>query len=112
MIVETYLLTATNNDVLAAGTSRLASIPYNGRLILEMQCNSNDGTNNFQCTIQLPDGETPLEDVLVPTGPSGGALNADDKYTVAFDVSQGGHVTVQMTENGTAIAFLRATLMP
>lgn len=110
MIVETYLLTADNTDVLAA-PSRLTSIPYNGTLIVEMQSSANDGTNNFEVTIQLPDGSTPLENVLVPAGVTSGGLNMDDKYQVAFPVREGGHVLVSADENGTAVLSLRFTMM-
>lgn len=112
MIVEHYQLTATNTDVLAAGTSRLASIPYNGVLTLEMQTDVSEAANNFEVTIQLPNGSTPLDTVRIPEGANAGSVNANDKYTVAFAVRQGGHVTLQATETGTAVLEVRATLTP
>lgn len=111
MIVEAYQLTATDTDVLAA-PSRLAAIPYDGQLILEFQADANDGTNYWEVTIQLPDGSTPLDAVLIPEGANAGSINADDKYTLSFPVAQGGHVTVHATETGTAVLDVRATLMP
>lgn len=112
MIVESYDLTATNTDVLAAGTSRLASIPYNGTLFLEFQADVSVAANHFDVTIQLPDGDVPLQNVWIPEGANAGSINANDKYQVSFDVSMGGHVTVNCTETGTAILSIRATLMP
>jgi len=111
VIVETYDLTATDTDVLAA-PSRLAAIPYNGTLICEFQCSENDDTNNFVLTIQLPDGSTPLDAVRAPHGTTDGAWHADEKYTVAFGVTRGGHILVDATETGTAELWCRFTLTP
>ncbi len=111
MIVEFFRLAATDLDVLAA-PSRLASIPYNGQLIIEMQAQNSDGTNQFAITIQLPDGSTPLDAVVIPDGATDGALNADDKYVVVVPATMGGHILLQAVESGTAIMMIRATLMP
>ncbi len=111
MIVEMFRLAATDLDVLAA-PSRLSSMPYNGTLILEMQAQQSDGTNQFTVTVQLPDGDVPMNAVIIPDGATDGAMNADDKYVIGFPVVQGGHVLVQATEAGTAILMIRATLMP
>lgn len=111
MIVETYLLTATDTDVLAA-PSRLAAIPYAGTLIVEFQAADNDGTNRFDLTIQLPNGETPLDTVSAPKGVTDGCWNDNDKYTVAFAVTKGGHVLIAATETGTSSLWIRATLTP
>lgn len=111
MIVETYSLYATDSDILAA-PSRLAAIPYDGRLVCEFQSSANTNTNNYDLTIQLPDGSTPLDTVRIFAGATAGALNQDDKYTVAFSVAKGGHVLVEATETGTAQLECRFTLMP
>ncbi len=111
MIVETFYLTATDADILAA-PSRLNSIPYNGTLILEFQSTVNTATASFDVTIQLPDGSTPLESVSIPDGVVPGAMNTDDKYVVSVPATLGGHVIVAATEVGTAELFIRATLMP
>jgi len=111
VIVETYLLSATDTDVLAA-PSRLAAIPYNGTLIMEFQAADNDGTNRFDLTIQLPDGSTPCDTVAVPKGVTTGAWNDNDKYTIAFAVLKGGHVLVDLTETGTSTCYARFTLTP
>jgi hypothetical protein len=111
MIAEFYRLEATNTDVLKA-PSRLAAIPYNGTLILEMQAQQSDGTNQFTVTVQLPDGSTPIENMIIPDGATDGALNADDKYTIAVPATAGGHILVSATEGGTAVMMIRATLMP
>lgn len=111
MIVETFLLSASDTDLLAS-PSRLASIPYQGILHLEFQAQHNDASNYFEVTVQLPDGSTPLDGVRPPKGVTAGGINGNDKYQVSFPVTQGGHVTVACTETGTAILDARATLMP
>lgn len=111
MIVETFQLTASNTDVLAA-PSRLASIPYNGTLILEFQADVNDASNYWSLTIQLPDGDIPIDGQRLVEGRNAGSINGDDKYQVSFDVPQGGHCIVACAETGTAVLDIRATLMP
>lgn len=111
MIVETYMIQATNTDILST-PSRLAAIPYTGTLIMEFQASDNDGTNNFVLTVQLPDGSVPLDGVQAPQGVTDGAWNRNDKFTVAFQVVKGGHVIVAATETGTAYLWCRFTLTP
>lgn len=113
MIVETYLISATDADVLEA-PSRLASIPSGGTLILEFQADTSDATNWFDLTIQLPNSTTPLKDVRIPGNVTYGigSWNMDDKYQVAFPVSVGGHVYVSLTLTGSATCMIRATLTP
>lgn len=113
MIVETFIVTATNTDLLAA-PSRLSSIPYNGTLILEMQAADNDGTNNMAITLQLPNGENPIADaaVTIPKGVTDGSFNANDKYTISVPATAGGHILLALTETGTTTAWVRATLAP
>jgi len=111
VIVETYRLTASNSDILAA-PSRLASIPYGGFLTLEFQASVNDGTNNYAITVQLPDGTTPIENVGIPKGTVAGQINSDDKYSVTFPIDVGGHCLVGATLSGSGQLEVRATLMP
>lgn len=111
MIVESFRLAASNTDVLAA-PSRLNAIPYNGQLIIEMQSQQNDGTNQMAVTIQLPDGSTPLDGVVIPSGATDSAINVDDKYVVVVPATAGGHVLIGVVESGTAILDMRVTLMP
>lgn len=111
MIVECVQITASDTDLLNA-PSRLAAIPYAGTLVLEFQADVNDASNYWTVTIQLPDGSTPLDTVRIPEGANAGSINANDKYTVAFEVDQGGHVTVNCAETGTAVLDVRSTLMP
>lgn len=111
MISETYQLSATDADVLAA-PSRLSAIPYAGQMILEFQSSVNDSTNNFAVTIQLPDGSTPVEDFQIPKGATAGAINGDDKWAIQVPASAGGHIGVAATLTGSGVLTMRATLMP
>lgn len=111
MIMESGYLEATDTDVLNA-PSRLAAIPYSGMLTLEFQATVADNTNHFDLTLQLPNGDVPIDGQMLPEGSNVGSLDANEKYVVSFPVAQGGHVVVNLTETGTSTVFWRATLMP
>lgn len=111
MIMEYYRVTASNSDLIAA-PSRLAAIPYAGRLVIEMQSENNEAGNYFIFDVQLPDGTNPVSNMRIPEGATAGGMNADDKYTISFNVPQGGHVTYALTMVGTAVVHVRFTLMP
>ncbi len=111
MIVEVFRLEATNNDLLAA-PSRLAALPYNGSLIMEFQAANNTLTAFFTVSIQMPNGDVPLDAVRIPEGVTDGGLNMDDKYVVTVPARQGGHVIIDCIETGTSVLVVRCTLMP
>lgn len=114
MIKEGFQLTASNTDILAA-PSRLAAIPYEGTLIVEVSCTDADGTNYGDLTVQLPDGSIPLENVPIPfSGNTGdGMLDNDTELMLEIPVRAGGHVLIDYTENGTvALCFMLVTLLP
>lgn len=114
MIYLTGLETASNADLLAS--TRLASIPYsNSRLVIEMQTNLANATNNFTVTIQLPDGSNPVDAQVVPCGQPveevlGGVLNEIYLTRWSFGAPQGGHFTIAITETGAAILTWRIVL--
>lgn len=112
MILETNIEAATNADILAG--SRLNAIPYGGTLTLEFQCQFNDATNFFSVTIQLPDGDVPLDTQRVPgVNPAlAGVLDERTLLRMAFPATQGGHFNITLTETGTAVAVWRAILSP
>ncbi len=112
MILETNVITATDIDVLAG--TRLNAIPYPGELILEIQSSLASATNNFVLTIQLPNGDVPVDSQIVPAcNPAlGGVLDSRTMLGLVFRASQGGHFTVSLTETGTAICTWRAVLKP
>ncbi len=113
MIKESFVLSATDADILAA-PSRLAAIPRNGVLTIEATASDSDATNFGQLTLQLPDGIIPFEDLVIGAS-AGGAdnqMNLDTKFMVTMAVAQGGHVGLSYVENGTvALFFLHVTLI-
>ncbi len=111
MIVEAFRIEATDGDLLAA-PSRLAALPYSGTLILEFQASTNTLTAFWAVSVSLPDGAIPLDSVRIPEGVTDGALNMDDKYSVSFPATTGGHILVNCVETGSSVLVIRATLMP
>lgn len=111
MIIETYNLTGSNTDILAA-PSRLASLPFAGTLTMEFQSTVNDASNYYQISCKLPTGDLPFEDLIAPAGATAGGLNDDDEFFASFGVGKGGHVLVTATENGTGLLMCRFTLTP
>ena len=112
MILETFVLTATNADVLSSG--RLNAIPYNGTLTLDFLADLSNATNNYVLTLQLPNGDVPIDGQQVPgSNPSlGGVLDERQLLRYTARATQGGHFTVSLTETGTAICTVRAVLAP
>jgi len=111
VIKESYVLTASNTDVLAA-PSRLAAIPQDGVLTLEMAASASDTSNYFLATLQLPSGETPFEDLTVPYNGYAAAnvIHDDTALQVELEVEAGGHVTLSLAETGTSTCLIYATL--
>ena len=107
-IKETFQLAATDADVLAA-PSRLTSIPADGVLTIECSATQGNPTNNGQLTIQLPGGDTPVENVIIPQNgfsTSDSVIHDDTALQFQFSVAQGGHVGISYTETGTVTAVL------
>lgn len=112
MIYESGIVAATTADLLGAG--RLNSIPYNGKLTIELQSQLNDATNNYTVTIQKPNGDVPIDAQVVPgTNPAlAGVLDDRQLLRMSFNATQGGHFTITLTETGTAVCTWRAVLTP
>jgi hypothetical protein len=112
MIYESSLISATNTDVLAGG--RLNSIPYNGQLTLDFLADLGDVTNNYVLTLQLPNGDVPIDGQVVPASGAGVDMLLDDRelLRVTFPAFSGGHFVVSLTESGTATCAFRAILRP
>ncbi len=100
-------IVATNADLLAS--TRLSSIPYTGAwLHMAFLANLANATNNYALTIQLPNGEVPVDSQTVFMGQEvenalGG--NMDNRLAMLFryPAPQGGHFTISLTESGTAV---------
>lgn len=116
MIYLSGIETASNVDLLAS--TRLAAIPYSrGAITIQMQANLANATNNFACSIQLPDGSNPVDDQVVPCGQPveevlGGVLNEIYLTQWTFKAPQGGHFTISVVETGAAILTWRIVLSP
>lgn len=105
-------LTASNTDVL--NNTRLQTVPTGGVMTIEVGADLNNATNNFVVSVSLPDGQTPFEAIAVPaTNPAlDGVLDSLQSLKANFPVAQGGHVVLNLTESGTAIAMFRVTFTP
>ncbi len=116
MIYLTGIETASNTDIL--NNTRLSSIPYSrGVLTVQMQANLANATNQYTCTIQLPDGTVPVDTQVVPCGQPveevlGGVLNDIYLTQWTFPAPQGGHFTISVAETGAAILTWRIVLRP
>lgn len=101
MIFEQGIITADDLDVLNG--TRLNAIPYNGQLTLEFCCNANDGTNGWTVTVQLPNGDVPVDTQVVTANgdAAGGVLDSNTLTRMSFRAGQGGHFTIAFQETGT-----------
>jgi len=111
MIYESGVETATNADLLSAG--RLNAMPKSGRLTLDFLADLNNATNNWTVTIQQARGAVPVDGqrVAAANPALGGVLDERQLLRVVLQVVQGGHVTINCVETGTAILTWRAVLM-
>lgn len=112
MIYETGIEAATNTDILSG--TRLNAIPYGGVLTLDFACQLNDATNSFSVTVQLPNGDVPVDSQRVPAvNPAlAGVLDERMLMRVTFPATIGGHFNISLTETGTAVCTWRAVLSP
>lgn len=114
-ISETYRISGDNTDVLAA-PSRLQSIPFAGSMIVEASSTASTATNNFTLTIELPNGEIPVEANIVPYNgfsATNDVLHNDTEATYVIPIPAraiGGHVLISADETGTAVLFIRVSL--
>ena len=112
MIYESQLVSATTADLLATG--RLTNIPYNGQITMQFSADKADATDRFTLKIQLPNGDVPIDDQLVP-GNANTAIGVLDERTLlqfTFPATQGGHFTVGVTKTGGSVLIARFILAP
>lgn len=109
MIVLSESITATNADILQG--TRLQTVPAGGYLTFEMQADNATAAANFNVSIQLPDGSTPMNGVLVP-GATAEVLDERQKLMATFAIAQGGHCVFSLTETGTVVGTWRVTYTP
>ena len=106
-------LEATSNADILQGT-RLQTVPAGGILTFEIQSHTNNSTNNIAVSIQMPNGDTPLNNVRVPgCNPAAyGVIDERQNLTVSFPIMQGGHCVFSCTETGTSGLAWRVTYTP
>ena len=103
---------ASNTDILQG--TRLQTVPAGGILTFEMQALNNTPTANFAVSIQMPNGDTPLNSVRVPAcNPTlDGVIDERQNLTVSFPIMQGGHCVFSTVETGTSSLAWRVTYTP
>ena len=100
---------ADNTDILQG--TRLQTVPAGGFLTFELQSNANDASNYFTASIQMPNGDTPLNAVKIPAG-TVGEIDSRKKLMVTLPIAQGGHTVFSADETGTAQLTWRVTYTP
>jgi len=101
---------ATNANILQG--TRLQTVPRPGLLTFEMQASDSDATNFYTASVQMPDGDTPLNAVRIPVGNTTGLAGVIDERTdlqATFRASQGGHCVFSCSETGDAEFSWRVT---
>jgi len=113
MIFESSLISATNTDVLSVG--RLNAIPYTGSLEMFFLADLGDVTNFYTLTIQLPNGDVPVDAQRVWASGAGTDMTMDAREVMRFVFPTGptgGHFVVSLTEGGTATCAFAIRLSP
>jgi len=103
---------ASNADILQG--TRLQTVPAGGVMTFELQASSATVANNFAVSVQMPNGDTPLNNVLVPgCNPDlVGVIDERQNLTVSFPIMQGGHCVFSCTETGGSTLSWRVTYTP
>ncbi len=111
-IILSSVETATNTDILQG--TRLQTVPAGGVLTFELQAKTNDPSNNFTVSVQMPNGDTPLNSIRVPAcNPTlDGVIDERQNLTVSFPIMQGGHCVFSTVETGTSSLAWRVTYTP
>jgi hypothetical protein len=111
-IIISGLEIASNADILQG--TRLQTVPAGGVLTFELQSHFNNATNSFAVSVQMPNGDTPLNNVRVPgCNPAlDGVIDERQNLTVSFPISQGGHCVFSCTETGATSLAWRVTYTP
>ncbi len=103
---------ASNSDILQG--TRLQTVPAGGILTFELQSDQNNSVNNCAVSIQMPNGDTPLNSTRVPaSNPSlAGVIDERQNLTVSFPIMQGGHCVFSAIETGALTLAWRVTYTP
>ncbi len=111
-IILSDIESATNSDILQG--TRLQTVPAGGVITFELQAENSDATNFYTVSVQMPNGDTPLNNVRVPgTSPvDAGIIDERQNLTVSFPIMQGGHCVFSCTETGITSMAWRVTYTP
>lgn len=104
-IVLSDRVTATTADLL--NSTRLQTFETNGVVTIQLSADLATSSNNITASIQLPDGRTPVEDVLIPASGTVGMLDTRTQFQASYRVRAGGHLTLSFTVSGTAVGTYR-----
>lgn len=112
VIVLSDVDNATNADVLSG--TRLQTVPAGGFLTFELQASVNDPTNYMEVSIQMPNGDTPLNSVKIPATAGGdiGIIDERQKLMITLPIQQGGHTVFSLAETGATVVAWRVTYSP
>lgn len=105
--------TGSNTDILQG--TRLQTVAANGILLFELQASDFIAANSYTVSIQLPNGDTPMNAVFVPGTATAGLTGIiDDRLCLkaSFVISQGGHCVFSCTETGDTEMTWRVTFSP
>lgn len=110
-IIVSGLEAGSNTDILQG--TRLQTVARNGIMTFEMQAADGAAANHYVATIQLPNGDTPLNGVIVPansvTAGLPGVIDESDDLQFSAPVGQGGHVGFSCVETGDTELAWRVT---
>lgn len=103
---------ASNSDILQG--TRLQTVPAGGVLTFELQGGNSTSTDNFTVSVQMPNGDTPLNSVRVPScNPAlQGVIDERQNLTVSFPIMQGGHCVFSSSMTGSTSLAWRVTYTP
>ncbi len=111
IVLSDYEITS-NTDILQG--TRLQTVPAGGFLTFEVQANANTDSDYFDISIQMPNGDTPLNNVRVPaTNPgNNGVIDDRQKLMITLPIAQGGHTVFSCNEVGGNTMAWRVTYTP
>ena len=111
-IILSDLESGSNSDILQG--TRLQTVPAGGVLTFELQSELNDASNNYTVSVQMPNGDTPLNNVRIPgtSVADTGIIDERQNLTVSFPIMQGGHCVFSCTETGATQMAWRVTYTP
>ena len=112
VIVLSDLEEASNTDILHG--TRLQTVPAGGFLTFELQAAENNATNNCTVSIQMPNGDTPLNNVRIPgSNPAvAGCIDDRQKLMITLPIAQVGHTVFSVVETGAVDFTWRVTYTP